>query len=287
MLQLGTLIALACALATNVALLCKHRGAREAPAVELRRPLRSAAGLFASRWWTIGFAIAVGAWALHVVALAIAPLSLVETTISGGLVLLAWLAERWFGAHLGPREWLGLGLCAAGLGLLAATSGEPGSPNSAYETGAMIPFEATAIGVGLLLLVSGSSGGSRAWSGPLLGAAAGLLLGVSNVSLKALTGTVPGDLLSIISPWSAVALTAGAGAFFALARGMQTGAAIPVITVTTVAANLIAVTGGVLVFGDPVGADPLAIAARCAAFAAVIAAAVMIPGPLRGARAAA
>ena len=43
---------------------------------------------------------------------------------------------------------------------------------------------------------------------------------------------------------------------------MQTGDAIPVITVTTVAANLIAVIGGVLVFGDPVGADPLAVAAR-------------------------
>ncbi len=287
MLQLGTFIALACALATNVALLCKHRGAREAPVVELRRPLRSAAGLFGSRWWTIGFAIATGAWALHVVALAIAPLSLVETTISGGLIILAWLAERWFGAHLGPREWLGLGLCAGGLALLAATSGQAAGPNSAYETGAMIPFEATAIGAGILLLISGSSGGSRPSSGPLLGGAAGLLLGVANVSLKALTGTVPGDFLSIISPWSAVALIAGAGAFFALARGMQMGAAIPVITVTTVAANLIAVIGGVLVFGDPVGADPLAVAARCAAFAAVIAAVVMIPGPLRGARAAA
>ena len=116
MLQLGTLLALACALATNVAMLCKHRGAVAAPAVELRRPLRSAAALFRSRWWTIGFAIAAGAWALHVAALAVAPLSLVETTISGGLVLLAWLAERWFGVRLGPREWLGLGLCAGRAG---------------------------------------------------------------------------------------------------------------------------------------------------------------------------
>ena len=39
MLQLGTLLALACALATNVALLCKHRGAVAAPRVELRRPI--------------------------------------------------------------------------------------------------------------------------------------------------------------------------------------------------------------------------------------------------------
>jgi hypothetical protein len=285
MLQMGTLLALACALATNLALLCKHRGASAAPAVELRHPLRSATALFGSRWWTIGFAIATGAWALHVVALAMAPLSVVETTISGGLVLLAWFAERWFGAQLGLREWLGLGLCAGGLALLAATAGQPGNPDSAYQIGAMIPFEATAVGAGLLLLVSGSSGAVRPSSGPLLGAAAGLLLGVANVSVKALTTTVPGDLLTIVSPWTLVALIAGVGAFFALARGMQTGAAIPVITVTTVAANVVSVMGGVLVFGDPVGGDPLGVVVRCAAFAAVIMAAVMIPGPLRGARA--
>jgi hypothetical protein len=74
MLQLGTLLALACALATNVAMLCKYRGAVAAPDVRLSQPLRSGAALFRSRWWTIGFGIAVGAWALHVAALAVAPI---------------------------------------------------------------------------------------------------------------------------------------------------------------------------------------------------------------------
>jgi hypothetical protein len=285
MLQLGTLLALACALATNVALLCKHRGAVAARAVELRRPLKSAGALFRSPWWTIGFAIALVAWVLHVAALAVAPLSLVETTISGSLVLLAWLAERWFGVRIGTREWLGLALCAGGLALLAATSANPGDPSASYSTGAMISFEAGAVATGALLLMSGSAGTFRRSSGPLLGAAAGLLLGVANVSIKALTGTVPGDLLSVLSPWALIALVAGVGAFFALARGLQTGGAIPVITLMTVGANLVSVTGGVIVFGDPVGGDPLAVAARCTAFVAVIAAAALMPGPLRGARA--
>lgn len=283
MLQLGTLLALACALATNVALLCKHRGAVAAPPVELRRPLRSARALFRSRWWTIGFAIAAGAWALHVAALAVAPLSVVETTISGGLVLLAWLAERWFGMRLGLREWAGLALCASGLALLAATSTHPGVTGSSYSTGAMIPFEATAVGIGLLLLLSETAGSPRPSSGALLGVASGLLLGVANVSVKALTQTVPGDPMSIAGPWTLVAMIAGLGAFFALARGMQTGSAIQVITLTTVVATLVSVLGGVLVFGDPVGGSPLDVGARCAAFAAVIAAAVLMPGQLRAA----
>jgi hypothetical protein len=279
MVQLGILLALACALVANVGLLCKYRGAVASPTVELRHPLRSAAGLFRSRWWTIGFIVAFVAWTLHVVALAVAPLSLVETTISGGILLLAWLAERWFGVRVGPREWVGLGLCAIGLGLLAVTSAGSGASSSRYSMEAMVAFEAGAVAVGAALLLSGTSGTPRRMSGPLLGIAAGLLLGVGNVAIKALTGTVPGDPMSILSPWTLTALVAGAGAFLALARGLQTGGAIPVITLSTVGANLASVAGGIAVFGDPMGGDPLAVTARCIAFAAVIAAAIVLPAP--------
>jgi hypothetical protein len=285
MLQLGTLLALACALATNVAMLCKHRGAVAAPEVRLSQPLRSGAALFRSRWWTIGFGIAVGAWALHVAALAVAPISLVETTISGGLVLLAWFAQRWFGVRVGPREWLGLGLCALGLGLLAVTSVDSGADHASYSTPAMVSFEVGAVGLGAALLLSGSRGALGRSSGVLLGVAAGLLLGVANVSVKALTGTVPGDFVTILSPWTFMALAAGVGAFFGLARGLQTGEAIPVIALTSVAANCASILGGILVFGDPVGNDPLAVVARCLAFAAVIAAVALMPAPRRAARA--
>jgi hypothetical protein len=287
MLQLGTLLALACAVATNVAMLCKHRGAVAAPTVRLGAPLRSAGALFRSRWWAVGFAVATGAWALHVAALAVAPLSLVETTISGGLVALAWLAERWFGVRVGAREWLGLGLCALGLALLAATSVGAGGDSSSYSATAMIAFELGAVGLGVTLLVHGSLGAARPSSGPLLAIAAGLLLGVANVSVKALTGTVPADPLTLASPWTLAAVVAGVGAFLGLARAMQIGQAIPVIAITSVAANCASVAGGILVFGDPVGNDPLDVVARCLAFVAVILAVALMPAPRRPAPAAA
>jgi hypothetical protein len=275
------MLALACALATNVAMLCKHRGAVAAPAVRLSAPIWSVGALFRSRWWAIGFGIAVGAWSLHVAALAVAPISLVETTVSGGLVVLAWLAERWFGVRVGAREWLGLGLCAVGLALLAATSAGTGENSASYSTPAMISFEAGAVGIGAMLLLHGSAGAVRRSSGPLLALAAGLLLGVANVSVKALTGTVPGDLWTIVSPWTLAAMLAGVGAFFGLARGLQMGEAIPVIAITSVAANCASVAGGILVFGDPVGNDPFGVAARCVAFVAVIAAVALMPAPRR------
>ena len=58
---------------------------------------------------------------LHVGALALAPLSLVQAVLAGGVVLLAVMAERLFGFRVGPRQWLGLGLTALGLVLLGVT----------------------------------------------------------------------------------------------------------------------------------------------------------------------
>jgi hypothetical protein len=281
MLQLGILLALASAFVANLGLLCKYRGAVAAPLVELSHPLRSAAGLFRSRWWLIGFAVATVGWTLHVAALSVAPLSLVETTLSGGILLLAWIAERWFGVKVGVREWIGVALCSIGLILLALTSVGHGGASARYSVEAMIAFEAAAVGIGTALLLSGSAGVPGRASGPALGIAAGLMLGVANVAVKALTGTVPGDPLAILSPWTLTAVVAGVGAFLALGRGLQTGGAIPVITLSSVSANLLSVAGGIAVFGDPMGTDPLAIAGRSVAFAAVIAAAIVLPAPAR------
>ena len=119
--QLGILLALACALVTNLGFLLKHRGACAAPDVDWKHPLRSAAALFRSRWFAIGMGVAVVAWLFHVGAMALAPLSLVQAVISGGLVLLTVLAERFFGCSVGPRQWMGVGLTALGLVLLAIT----------------------------------------------------------------------------------------------------------------------------------------------------------------------
>ena len=91
--------------------------------MRVRHPLRSAADLFRSRWFAIGWGVAVGAWVLHVGALALAPLSIVQAVLSGGLVFLAVFAERFFGFRLGRRQWAGVIVTAAGLAIIGLTSG--------------------------------------------------------------------------------------------------------------------------------------------------------------------
>ncbi|MFL5862876.1 MAG: hypothetical protein ACJ780_19225, partial [Solirubrobacteraceae bacterium] len=65
---LGILLALACALTTNVGFLFKHRGACAAPSVDIRHPLRSAKSLFASKLFAIGMLIATAPGIFHVAA---------------------------------------------------------------------------------------------------------------------------------------------------------------------------------------------------------------------------
>jgi drug/metabolite transporter (DMT)-like permease len=283
-LHIGLLLALLCAFATNLAFLWKHRGAVAAPDIDMRHPLASAANLFRSKWWAIGFGVALLAWVLHVAALALAPISLVQAVISGGLVFLAVLADRWFGFELGRREWMGVGLTALGLAFLGLTvqTGSEGS-HSSYSISGMIAFEGGMIVVGTLLLLSHRVERIKHRHGVLLGAAAGILFGVSDISIKALTGTVPGDLLSIVSPWTGVAILASIAAFYASARALQVGEGVSTIAITAVSANSSAILGGILVFGDPLGEDAFGIAARACAFMLVIVAAALTPAPMRAA----
>jgi hypothetical protein len=89
----GLLLAAGCAVATNVASVLKHRGANAVPALRLRHPLRSVRLLFGSRWFALGMGLAVCAGVLHIVALALAPMSIVQVVLAGGVVLLAGAAE--------------------------------------------------------------------------------------------------------------------------------------------------------------------------------------------------
>jgi drug/metabolite transporter (DMT)-like permease len=284
-LQIGILLALLCALTTNLGFLLKHRGAVAAPAVELRHPVASAAALFRSRWFSIGMAVALVAWLFHVGAMALAPLSIVQAVISGGLVFLTLIAERWFGCKVGPRQWAGVACTAIGLALLAVTL--PSTiHDDGYSLAAMIAFEVTLLAIGALLVFSPRLGGHHEHGGALLGLAAGILFGVSDVAIKALTEGVgaTGVVGGLVSPWLLTCVAASILAFFASARGLQKGEAVPVITMTSAAANVTCISGGLLVFGDPMPGDALGIVTQCFAFLLVIGAAALMPAPLRAAQ---
>jgi hypothetical protein len=280
----GILLALACALATNVGFLYKHRGACAAPAVNIRRPLKSAKALFASPLFTIGCAIGAGAWVFHVAAMSIAPLSLVQAVLAGGIVLLAIMAEQMVGCSIGRRQWIGLGLTAAGLMLLGFTLPTAHGADSQFSIPGMIAFEAGLIAVGALLIMGPRMGAPEHHHGYMLGAASGILFGVSDVAIKAISGIVASHgVAGLLTPWIPVCVASGVAAFYSSAKGLQDGDAVPVIAVTGTAANVAGIVGGFIVFGDPLPGSPIALIVQCFAFVLVLGAAWLMPAPVRAA----
>jgi len=253
----------------------------------MRRPLLTARLLFASRLFTIGMGIASMAWVFHVAALSVAPMSVVQSALAGGIVLLAVMAERISGMRVGRRQWVGLGLTAVGLMLLGVTLPVVHGAHSAFSMPGMICFEAGLIASGMLLIMGPWIGAPREHHGYMLGAAAGILFGVSDIAIKAISGLIGSDgITGLLTPWTLLCLVASVAAFYASAKGLQDGEAVPVIAVTGTAANVAGIVGGIVVFGDPLAGNPLLLVVE-RLFLLVIAAAWLMPAPVRAAAAAA
>ncbi|MEA2201403.1 MAG: hypothetical protein QOI89_1999 [Solirubrobacteraceae bacterium] len=282
-LDLGILLALACAFVANLAFFYKYRGANEVPKVQVLHPFRSARSLYSSKWFTLGMLTATASWGLHVGALALAPMSVVQVSLAAGVVFIAVMAEKMFGFEVGRRQWVGLMLTATGLVLLGLTLPSMHGAHSHFSDAAMISFEAGLFGLGGLLLMGPRMGGPVEHHGVMLGAAAGILFGVSDTAIKALTGITGAHGLMglVLSPWFAVAIAASIVAFYASARGLQDGEAVPVIAVTGTAANIAGIAGGIIVFGDPMAGSTLGVVVQSLAFVLVIIASALMPAPVR------
>lgn len=284
-LDLGILLALMCAFVANLGFFYKYKGANSVPKVQVLHPLRSARALYSSKWFCLGMLTATASWGLHVAALALAPMSVIQVSLAAGVVFIAVMADRLFGFEVGRRQWIGLILTATGLALLGLTLPVMHGAHSHFSSAAMISFEAGLFGLGGLLIMGPRMGGPVEHHGVMLGAASGILFGVSDTAIKALTGITGahGFVGLLLSPWLAVAVIASIVAFYSSARGLQDGEAVPVIAVTGTAANISGIAGGIIVFGDPMAGSALGVVLQSLAFVLVIVASAMMPAPVRAA----
>jgi drug/metabolite transporter (DMT)-like permease len=280
--QIGIGLAVLAALMTNLASLLKHRGCHRAAPVSIGKPLSSARGLASSPWFAAGWGLAAVAWLVHVAALSLAPISIVQAVLAGGAVTLAVMAQRVFGDPVERRQWFALLLGGAGLALLVLTVPHFSGNHSGFAVGAILGFEG-----GLALLAAGLVMGHRTerladHSNIMLAAIAGTLFALAGVAIKGLTGV--GDIsIAVLAPWILLTVIAGALAQYAAAAALQRGGAIETIGLMGLVANAAQIVGGVLVFGDPLSTNPLGLVLQASAFAMVCASALLIPARRVGA----
>lgn len=274
--EAGIGLALVAAVMANLASLLKHRGCQQVAPVQLREPLQSARRLAASPWFALGWGVAAAAWLIHVAALSMAPISLVQAVLAGGAVSLAVLSQRLFGHAVEPRQWLALLLGGSGLALLALTLPSIDGSHSQFALTAIVAFEG---GLGLLALslaVGCRAGRFSGRHGALLAVISGILFALAGVAIKALTGEGNISLL-ILAPWVASIVICGGLAQYSAVAALQRGGAIETIGLMGLVASAAQILSGVIVFGDPLATGLVGISLQATAFVLVCASALLLP----------
>jgi hypothetical protein len=246
-LLLGFGLAIASSLALNAGYLLQHRGGGAAPAVDVRTPIATVRGLLRSPLWALGMGIDILGSVLHIGALAVAPLTLVQAFSAGGLALVVPASARLARSPLHRAEYVAVGVIILALAVLAIS---PATTSIApVSAGPPLVF------LGVVLVAAAVLAATR---GPRRGAAlalvAGLLYGLSDAATKGFTDAAAhGVLGAVLTPWPPVVVAFCVVAFFALQRGLQLSAAATVIVLMTAATNVTAVAAGVAVFAESFG----------------------------------
>jgi hypothetical protein len=250
-IAVGLVLAVASTIAINGGYALQHTAAAQLPPLSLRRPLRSLLALGGEPRWLAGFVGGIGGWVLYVVALRLAPLSLVQASAAGGVGVLAIGLGR-----LPRRDLTGVAIAFVGLALLGLSLG------SHTATG-----RGDTADVGLWMAASVAVAGLAAAvrSGVALATAAGACYAAGDVGTKA--AVVGGQRL-----WFVPALLACHGlAFVAMQLAFQRGDRLSTAGVAVLWTNALPIAAGMAVFGESAG-GPL----RVVAFALVLAAALTL-----------
>jgi hypothetical protein len=266
MLAAGLVLALASAGALNAGFYLQHAASGGLPTLSLRHPVAALSALFTSRRWLVGFAGGLAGWALYIVALGLAPISLVQAVSAGGVGLLALLV--WAGGtRLTRRELIAVALSVGGLLLLGLSLSAGVGHAAAVSWGAPLGWvlvSAAAAGV------AASPAGATLRPGAGLAVAAGLLYAAGDVATKA--------AVSGVSPVVAFALLLPAChglAFVCLQLSFQRGTALATAGVSTLLTNLLPILAGLTVFAEPMPGG-LAGVLRGAGFAGAVLGAALL-----------
>ena len=260
----GLALALSASVAQGAGFLCQHLTAAGRPAVSIRRPIATIRSMLASAWWRLGLLFAAMGFLLHLGALALAPISLVQAFVAGGLALVAPLAAHVFHHRLTPAERRAVPLMALSLAALALGIASPARPLE-FDQGRLALYLGALFAAAIVLAV--------VLRPPLRqGAlAAGLFYAALDSATKGLTDQARRDGLAAAlgSPFLLVAIVSAIAAFFCFQRALQLQRPLGAIAMMEAGATGGGVLAGFVAFGDPLGATPAIDLLHLAAFVGV------------------
>jgi hypothetical protein len=274
-LWLGLTLAFASAVAVNWAYAREHDAATMMPPFSTRRPVRFISLLLANTRWLGGFATESAGWLVYVVALRLAPISLVQAVCASGIAVLAFMSARGHPRQLDRYEQIAVLVAVGGLVLLSLSLVDTSQLDHAPSWAAILLWLGCSAAAALVLARVGF-GLAR---GPALGLSAGLLFAGGDISAK---------VVGYGGVWfvGVITLVVFYGLGTSILQGaFQHGDALTGAGLATLATNAIPIAAGFVVFGEKLPPGPKG-ALQVAAFislvvSAVFLARVRLPGAAR------
>ena len=226
----GLALAVASAVAIAGGYALQHSSASRLPPLTLRTPLRSLMLLVRSGPWAVGFLAGIAGWVLYVVALRLAPLSLVQAASAGGIGVLA------IGMRLHRAERLGVAAALGGLALLALSVGSHASTGRGTVGGVVLWVVLSGVAAAVLA--------ARA-TAATLGTAAGILYAAGDVATKA--AVLGGGRLA----FAPVVLACHGTAFLCMQFAFQRGSRLSSAGLAVLWTNALPIAAGMALFSEP------------------------------------
>ncbi len=264
----------------NYALYIQKRELNNLPRLEGRNFFRTIKTFFTCTPWLAAQGLGLAGTWVHALALGFAPMSILETINTAGIVLLALLAIFKLGEKASLIDWVGivsifLGLLFMGITMTARTS----------------EFGYHAVVLWLLVLVLLASAGAAFFSGIMkkderspifIAAGTGILVGTNAIWIKLGLHDIWVRLWdesfgrALASPYLWVIVIFAVGTLLLQQIALQRGKAIIVIPVITGLSNIIPILVGIIAFREPFPASLGMILLRLLSIVMVIGGAVLL-----------
>ena len=241
------------------------------------------AGYASDPLWLLGLFFQPLGYGFYLLALEMAPLNIVQTTMSSGVIIFVLFAVWCLGEHLNRLEWWGIGAVVVGMILLGMSlSPDDGRNASIFNPRDLGFLSLFLVGIGVVAWFVLTSCGEPEGRGIALGIASGLLLGLGSIYARGLALFLaqrpPGQLLrnAVITPYGPLTLVANMAGFFLLLGAFRGKRASIVLALSGTLSNVVPILGGMIVLGERLPADPMLAASRLLAFSLTLGGAALL-----------
>jgi drug/metabolite transporter (DMT)-like permease len=271
-LALGIAAAVGASVLYNTSIALQALEAREVPGVHSLR-VSLIGRLVRNRRWLGATALGLAGWPLEIVALLLAPLTVVQPCLASGLILLLWLGATRLGEAPGRREFVAVAAIVAGVGGVAWAAPER-TTDHAGTLAIAVALAIVAIPIALPYLLRRRA----SVVGTLMVISAGCGYAWTAIASKLLTDELAAGAILVAVAWLATAAASEGLALLSEMSALQRRAATHVAPMMFAVQILVPVLLAPLIFGESWGDTPLGGVALVAFMGLAVAGTILLAG---------